>query len=209
MKDDLLRHGLTASVAALLASFATVALQGASAPAPPSTTAEAPSRGGRATDPALLETLDQLRGAIEGMQVSLGALRAEGRRPASVAAPAPADDGAVAADATAAVDPIGSIPGTDPAFEASLAGAPGPIVQTAVEDFGARYVAFTGQDAPDPNLNPARQYLLRTIPDLIQDFGRPTAIYDAGGGMQLHWETSSGKSVFATFVDGRLIRIHD
>lgn len=209
MKDDLLRHGLTASVAALLASFATIALQGATAPTTPPAAVDTPSRGGRAADPALLDALHELRGAIEGMQVSLGALRSEARRPAAVATQdAPAGNGA-SADAPAAVAPIGSIPGTDPAFEASLAGAPGPIVTTAVEDFGARYFEFTGQDAPDPNLNPAREYLLRTIPDLIRDFGRPTAIYDAGGGMQLHWETASGQSVFATFVDGRLVRIHD
>ena len=197
MKEDLLRHALTASLAALLASLGTAALVGGGGAAASVRPASPPARRDPIDDAALLEALERIEGAVVAVQTSVERTAVERRRAATVAPAAPGPAGGDEARSTANVGAPDEERAITPAAPEAL-----ELNEAAIRAFSRRREGFESLLDADQNEDPRRPYYLRSMRDLVAEFGHPTYCHAGEGKITTTWTLSDDERIRASFVDG-------
>lgn len=205
MRDDLLRHGSTALLAGLVASLGTAALLGGAGavegPSAPQQTRRIEPRD----DTALIEAITEVKRAVEGVRASVEVAAAGAlRRPADAAKDVEeeGEGGAGRAPVARGSDP-------DTRWAAPASGQARALNEMAVAAYRSRleqYQALKDRDSRDA---PRRDYYLRSLRSVLDEFGHPTSIQPNSGAIRCFWESEAGFTLRADFIDGYCVGFYD
>lgn len=203
MKEDLLRHALTASLAALLASagtaFVLVDRQPQGSATPPTPIA---SRDDGGSDERLVEALGRVESALSGLQMSVEQAASRERREVVVAAPPSAPRERVEASARGAAEAATGESDAPDGLEAASPGTVRPVDVVAVEAVLRRLDSYNAKGVKEPDLHPARSYYLRSVSDIVRELGPPTSSRTIDSGFRALWKVPGDRYVSLEFVDG-------